>query len=113
MANESETQGGIILDLDGESWQNLKNGSQRWVARKWDITDDRLYQLGQIDPHPGMPGWVPKIKEVTFNNNETGECLRVEYKGRELPSWGLGWGFLLLGDVVDTEHGVGPEDLPW
>lgn len=113
----TDTGNQIVFKTEDSLWQMLKDRTKRWDCRKWDITDERMYRLGQGHTWHGnlsthIERWIPEVEEVSFENKESGELLHIEFKGIEFVPWAPGWAFLILGDIVDID-GISPGDLPW
>lgn len=113
----TDTNGPIIFKTEDSLWQMLSDRTKRWDFRKWDITDERIYRLGQGRTYHGtMPThenrWEPEVKQVTFENVSTGDMLHIEFKGIEFTPWAPGWAFLILGDMVDVDDLEVREHLP-
>ena len=103
----------IIFKTEASLWEMLARGEKTWVARRHDLTDDRIYRLswgrrlatsladGRSPGTALKPDWVPDEKEVSFQNEDTDEVLTFRYLGMEFTPWAPGWAFLLLGERVE------------
>lgn len=93
----------IVFKCEDSLWQMMKHGEKTWDARRWDMSDDRIYALSQFwfVGKPGVPSEARTagVPFVTFLNKATGEVLALRYLGLEFADWTPGWCFLRLGGM--------------
>src|SRR4030042_6708263 len=115
----------IVFKTEDSLWQMLKDGTKTWDARKYDMSDDRIYRLSfghwrtklcvktPAMLTPTLPLeiikeaqqekiWVPEEELVYFRNKKTNEALTFRYIGIEFAPWAPGWCFILLGEVEEA-----------
>ena len=96
----------IVFKTENSLWQMLADGTKAWDARKYDLSDDRIYRLcrgswEEAPPYGRQPAWSSDVDCVSFKNKETGEVLEFRYRGMEFVPWAPGWCFLQLGGLIN------------
>ena len=80
---------------------SLRGGSRQFDLRRWDITDERIYQLAWHTMDATIQARVPAVDTVSFADQETGELITLEYKGVTFTPWAPGWVFILVGKRIE------------
>lgn len=92
-------------------WQMLADGTKTFDARRYDMSDDRIYRLswGQWRKDPSC--WLLVEQLVSFQNKVTGEVLTFRFTGLEFASWAPGWCFIILGGLMVRQESTTQEIL--
>lgn len=116
----------VVFKTEASLWEmiaQVRDTGQSYKPfdmRRWDITDDRIYRLSlgrfDLDPRQGEApvwitdsghlanNWIPDEKEVGFVNKVTGALLVFEYRGVAFTEWAPGWGFIILGKLLNLRE---------
>ncbi|MFW6125507.1 MAG: hypothetical protein ACOC58_00215 [Chloroflexota bacterium] len=90
----------IVFKCEDSLWRILADGTKQWDARRWDLSDDRIYRLawGHLDDPPlgAQPTWFPREQFISFLNKATGEQLTFRLSRLEFADWAPGWVFIIL-----------------
>lgn len=81
-------------------WQMLADGTKTWDARRYDMSDDRIYRLSRGQWKKDPTRWLLVEQLVCFQNKATGEVLTFRFSGLEFAPWAPGWCFIILGGLV-------------
>ena len=79
----------VHFQVEFDTYKLMQEGTQRWWATRWDLSDDRIYSLAF-----GMRGeggkWISDVLDLIFSNGHEQLVFRVV--AIHFPAWAVGWG---------------------